>query len=162
MPVVALVFIAFCIAAGTFDLISYRIPNYLVIAIAATFLVVTLFHLHEISWADQLFAGGACLVLGFALSFFGILGAGDAKLIAALALWSGVYGLLPMMLFTSLAGLAVLLAVFLARWLWPRIREARNYSIDPRILRKGEGIPYGIAIAIGAITAMPFFPEWLW
>ena len=82
------------------------------------------------------------------------LGGGDVKLLAAASLWIGWTGLLPFVVWVGVAGgglVLILLALrknlpMLVAWASPTIPQSW-----PRVLTSGEKVPYGVAIAIGAI-----------
>jgi prepilin peptidase CpaA len=87
------------------------------------------------------------LVIGTFLFGRGILGGGDVKLFAATILWFELGGALRFLVATAIAGGALALAIILLRLLpWPDKVKARIKLLQPR-----GGIPYGIAIAAGAI-----------
>src|SRR5690242_13584508 len=90
-------------------------------------------------------AGGVVVFALLALAFYaGMMGGGDVKLAAALALWFSPSAIIKFLVFMSLAG-GVLTLVVLA---WHRAKR-----------REGKPeIPYGVAIAFGglAILAQPF------
>ena len=94
-------------------------------------------------WPDiaiQLAAGLAVFVV-LALAFYaGMMGGGDVKLAAALALWFSPQGTVRFLVLMSLAG-GVLTLVILA-WHRARKREGRPE------------IPYGVAIAFGALAIL--------
>ena len=146
-------------AAAT-DLLSYRIPNWIVLAIAALVFLQALRHIPEVGWLNQLGAGALCLAVGMLLFGLGQLGAGDAKYLGSVALWSGFSSLLPLLFFTSLAGLALLAILVGAR----RFVKWRGWTGTqlPKALIVGQGVPFGIAITLGALATMPSFPRWLW
>ena len=147
------------VAAAVMDFLQHRIANWIVAAIVALFVVQAARHFDEVSWINQLGAGAALLVAGLVLFSLGHLGAGDAKLLAAVALWAGLPALLTLLFVTSVAGLVVLGVLVAAR----RLVAWRGWQDKvPKSLIQGEGVPFGIAIAIGAIVTMPLFPEWLW
>ena len=85
------------------------------------------------------FALGVFLLLSVAF-YLGMMGGGDVKLAAALALWFSPIGTLRFLVFMSIAGgVLTILVMVLHR------------------LRKKEGrpeIPYGVAIAIGALAIL--------
>ncbi|RLQ87022.1 A24 family peptidase [Notoacmeibacter ruber] len=104
------------------------------------------------------------LAVTFALFAFGSMGGGDAKMLAASALWIG-WGepLLFYLLIAAIAGGAVTLAVlvfrrneavrFLAgRVLGPQI-EAPAYLEDHK-----SGVPYGIALGFAGLMVFPETP----
>ncbi len=71
---------------------------------------------------------------------------------------------MPLLLWIALCGLLIVAALVPARLILERPGISRRLSLDPlpRILRRKEGVPYGIAIAAGAMIASPAFPAWLW
>ncbi len=118
-------------------------------------------HLHEVSWVGQFGVGFACLTLGMALYAFGQLGAGDAKLLAAVALWAGASAVLPWLFLTAIAGLLLVALLVATR----RVIAWQNWNAKrelPKSLIAGQGVPFGVAIAIGTLFAMQLFPPWLW
>ena len=94
------------------------------------------------------------LVLGVLLFIPGWFGGGDAKLMAAIALWIGSDNLVPYMLYVALAG--GLIATASSRRARCRCRAccwARPGRC--RLHRHDAGIPYGIALAAGALLVYP-------
>lgn len=84
----------------------------------------------------------------FAAAFhFGMMGGGDVKMIAALALWFPLQPLMSMLILMSLAGGAITILMLIDKW-W------RRQSAQPEI-------PYGIAIAMAALLMMrePFLNQ---
>ena len=84
----------------------------------------------------------------------GWIGGGDAKLVAATALWLGWAHLLDYVLSASLLGgaLTVGLLYFRGRDL-PALLVGREWV--ERLHRKDGGIPYGIALAAAALLVYP-------
>lgn|SRR5512143_485442 len=152
-------FVLIVLAAAVSDVISYRIPNMLVLSLAAVFIVWAALNYAQTAWLSHFGAALLCLVAGFALYQFRQMGAGDVKLLTAVALWAGLNGLIALLLFMSLSGLLVLPLILFARWLVARAqaRNAWKWTV-PRVLTKREGVPYGVAIALGAIVTMIVHP----
>ncbi|TVS04811.1 MAG: hypothetical protein EA407_03340 [Rhodobacteraceae bacterium] len=67
------------------DMKWMKIHNYAVLALVAVYLVIGLMALPLQTWAWGWVSLGIVLVVGFVLSSVGLLGAGDAKFIAAMA-----------------------------------------------------------------------------
>jgi len=160
MTLISIVLALLLLAAAIWDFFEQRIPNWLVIAVVALFAVQAFRHLHEISWINQLAAGAACLAVGMALFALRQMGAGDAKLLAAVAFWCGLRSLLPLLFFVSVAGLIVVAILLVVR----RVLGWRSFDMDrlPKSVRSGQGVPFGVAIAIGTLVTMQLFPSWLW
>ena len=80
----------------------------------------------------------------------GWIGGGDAKLAAATALWLGFDQLLNYLIFASLFGGVLTLAILRFR-LMPLPALLANQEWAKRLHRMDTGIPYGIALALAAL-----------
>ena len=101
--------------------------------------------------------GLAALAVGIALFALRVMGGGDAKLAAACLLWLGPAALPSFMLWTALAGGALAVSLLLARRA-PAPFAARGPHWVGRLLSRDADVPYGIAIAVGALVAFPLSP----
>ncbi len=159
LPLAAVaVFPVLVVLAALKDATSFTIPNRLTIAIAALFVPAALLSaLSPAAWLAAAGCGAGALVIGMAMFAFGWVGGGDAKLFAACGLWVGASAAAPFLLWTGLAGGALAVALLLGRnaaaW-YPGMGP----SWMRRLLTKGEGVPYGVAIAAGALIAFPASP----
>lgn len=136
------------------DWSSYRIPNSLTFAIAGLFLPFALTgwlagSTTPLGVALSLASGALLFALGAALFARGLLGGGDVKFLAAVGLWAGAEHLLPFVLVTAVAGAALGL-VYLLPKRQPGHALVGGEIDDPARLKRM--IPYGIAIAAGALT----------
>jgi prepilin peptidase CpaA len=97
-----------------------------------------------------------CVVLLVSFGFFtrGWIGGGDAKLAAATALWLGFDHLLAYLLYASLLGGALTLALIQFRLVPLPAALARQQWLE-RLHRKETGVPYGIALAAAALAIYP-------
>lgn len=132
-------------AAAASDLARRRIPNPLVMALAALGLArlglaVAAGAGPGVLGAD-LGVGLLVLALGAVFFRFGLLGGGDVKLLAAGALWIGTAQVAPFLMTTVLAG-GLLALIFLA---WATLARASTGR------KSGPSLPYGVAIAAGGI-----------
>jgi len=158
-------FIIALLGAVSFDITSYRIPNTVIVVLLVLFAIVSLFGSTEVNWLDHLLAGGVCFIGGIIFYGLGQMGAGDVKLLGTVALWGGIGALLPLVFWISLSGLLLIAVLLLLRWLAPLLQASRIVSMPaslPRVLVRGEGVPYGVAIGIGTLVALPYFQTWLW
>lgn len=163
LSIVWTLFVAIIIAAAIIDVATYRIPHSLVLALIALFFVVALSHRNEVDWLSRLSAG--IIVFGAGILLYSIrqMGAGDVKLLSALALWAGMFALVPLLFFISLCGLLGMLVIVLLRMLVPRfLASTADKRALPRVLTKGQGIPYAVGIGPGAVIASFDFAPWLW
>jgi prepilin peptidase CpaA len=163
MPEVTLiadaVFIVILLAAALSDVVTYRIPNYLVLALVAAFFIAAGIHYAQTNWLSHISAALGCLVVGFALYQFRQMGAGDVKLLGAVALWAGMSGMVALLLFMSISGLLALPLILFARFLVAKAQAENRWKWTvPRVLTKRQGVPYGVAIALGGILTIIMRP----
>lgn len=167
---------------GVYDFSFYRIPHLFLGILVVLYGVYAPFYLEGGEIVNSLIVFAVVLLLGFgfyALKFFG---AGDAKYLAVASLWVGMQGVVFFVLLVAVIGgaLALLYLAFrdyIARfsdWVWSRVQALEDrYPFYQYVwLESGRGtekgkrenissraIPYGIAIAVGAILMMTLNPE---
>lgn len=155
-----LVFPAAMAFAGVMDLLTFTIPNRISLALLVGFLLsAPLAGMPMADYLNHLGAGLAMLVIGIAMFSRGWLGGGDAKLMAAAALWLGFSNLLPFLVWTAVFGgiLAIVLLTY-RRYFPPLWIAKQQWALrlhDPK-----QGIPYGIALAAAGLLVYPSIP-WL-
>ncbi len=150
-----LLFFSIMLAAAIYDLVSYTIPNFLPLLLIGAFAAFALWQ--ALPWpllANHAGAGFAMLFAGWGLFALGLLGGGDAKLFAATSLWMGWHGLLNYLIMFSLCGGVLALSLLLFRRLRLSDRLARHAWIAA-LHDRAQGVPYGIALAGGALLARP-------
>jgi prepilin peptidase CpaA len=144
---------AMAFAAAT-DVFTMTIPNRLNIGLALAFFALA--PIAGLGWQDVLShmgAGAAMLLVGILLFSLGWLGGGDAKLLAAASLWLGLDHLLVFLTYTAAFGGALALAVLAYRSAPVGALPLPGWAA--RLHTKGEGMPYGVAIAAGALFVYP-------
>lgn len=143
-------------AAGS-DVARLIIPNWISIALTLAYPAAAL--LAGVQWVDiglNVLFGAGVLAMGFVLFQFNIFGGGDAKLLAAVSVWTGLAAFVPFIMWTAIAGGLMALALLTARQLMP----AGSYpAFVDHLLKKQNGIPYGVAIMVGALMAIPSLPH---
>lgn len=146
-----LVFPLVMLVAMATDLATMTIPNRLVLGLAGVFLVYAL----SANWpwdlvAVHLAAGLGALAVGIGCFAAGWMGGGDAKLIAAVALWFGLSpDLAEFALLSSVFGGVLTLIVLLARTL---LRPTTGHESIDRLLDRGNGVPYGVALGVAGLA----------
>jgi prepilin peptidase CpaA len=142
-------------AAAGWDLASFTIPNFLALALASTFaLFALLLSLSPGAVGLHLLAGLVALAIGFALFALGYIGGGDAKLYGAMGLWLGSHDLLSYTLVAAILGGLLTLTLLALRQLPLPVGLARQGWIL-KLHDQRSGIPYGVALAAGAIAILP-------
>ncbi len=141
--------------AGFMDILTWTIPNRVSLVLVFGFgVAVTLLNIPWPVLFSQLAAGLTILLISFAMFARGWVGGGDAKLMAAAALWLGFGHLLPFLFWTAMLGGVLALALLTYRRVFPPLwLVSQPWAMrlhDPK-----EGIPYGIAIAGAGLIVYP-------
>jgi prepilin peptidase CpaA len=143
------------IAAALSDLTTMRIPNWLsgslIVAFFPAALAVGLpLEMVGLHGAVALIA----LLVGMGLFAVRVIGGGDAKLISAACLWLGPSASFEFILWTAVFGGVLSLGLIVARRdVAPHLVGGPQW-VHTLMESKGD-IPYGIAIAVGALMAFP-------
>lgn len=149
-----IVFAGLLLYAAVSDLRSLTIPNWLSIAMAGAFPVFALaMGMAPLMIAWHIGVGFVVLAFGFALFQMRVFGGGDAKLLAAVSVWTGYALFMPFIVWTALAG--GLLAIYLLMYRRYAKVGANNAAFMERLKNKKTGIPYGIAIMGGGMMVLP-------
>lgn len=149
-------FVLLLVTAALWDLTTYTIPNVLSLVLLMAFGVYAVSSGYTFSdYGSHALAALLALVAGFTLFAFGYIGGGDAKLFAAVAAWFGLHDLPEYLVFASLFGGALTLALLgLRQWPLPAGLAGRAWITnlhDPKA-----GIPYGVALAAGGLAVLPY------
>ncbi|GLR46565.1 A24 family peptidase [Sphingomonas astaxanthinifaciens] len=139
--------IGLLVLAALQDSVMLKISNYIVGAVLLLGIVAAVM----VGPRLELWENGVVFLLALVIGTFlfgrGILGGGDVKLFAATVLWFEFGGALRFLIYTALSGgLLAVLIIALRVVPWPDALRSRV-----RVLQPKAGIPYGIAIAAGAI-----------
>jgi prepilin peptidase CpaA len=155
-----LLFPALMAFAAATDLLTMTISNRVSLALAAGFLLLAV--ASGMGTYDILMhvgAGATVLAVAFGCYALGQVGGGDAKIAAAAALWFGFAHLMNYLLYASLFGGALTLLLLQFRQ-WPLPASFAGQSWLARLHAKETRVPYGIALAIGALMIYPE-TEWI-
>jgi len=150
-----LLFPALMAFAAASDLFTMTISNRVSLALVAGFMVLA--PLSGMSVTEMLMhvgAGATLLVIAFACFAFGWIGGGDAKVASAAALWFGFAHLMNYLLYASIFGGVLTLALMQFRQ-WPLPYLLAGQPWLARLHAKESGVPYGIALAMGALMVYP-------
>jgi prepilin peptidase CpaA len=146
--------------AAASDLFTMTISNRVSLALAAGFLILApLGGMAAVDILSHLGAGLVVLAIAFGCFAMGWVGGGDAKVAAAAALWFGFGQLLDYLVYASLFGGALTLLLLQLRQ-WPLPYPLAGQAWLLRLHAKESGIPYGIALALGALMIYPE-TEWI-
>lgn len=158
-------FIALVSYGAWMDARELRIPNWVSLVLLAGFIPMALMAgigLENLAW--HLAGAVLVLIVGFGLFAFNLFGGGDAKLMAAAALWVGWSQLAYFVFAVVLVGGVLSILVVLLRkglGLWPDWLVKRAEGL----FTPNKAIPYGIAIAAGALLTVPRMavlpPSWI-
>lgn len=135
-------------AAAVTDVRERRIPNVLTVSAVVAALVLAALE----GWGSlgaALLGAAAGLAIGVVLFAVGVVGGGDAKLMAVVGAFLGAAALPRALLFIALAGGGLALLTLLAGALLPKPVPAQRGDV------RSAGrlsVPYGVAIAAGALA----------
>ena len=148
------------VTAALQDLRSLRISNSLSVAVLAVAIAQAILAPGERPAWEHLASFGLILGAGMLLFRLGWFGGGDAKLFAAAAAWFDLAHLMPFVATVLMGGALVTLLLLGGRTIAGSVRGGEVKWLG---LRRGRSIPYGVAIAGGAIAVawlnppMPIF-----
>lgn len=154
---VLIAFIACLGCAITTDVRAMRIPNGISLALTALFGVYAVVAEPSVPIIAHVTVAVLTLILTFALFAANCLGAGDAKLLAALALWMGPHHVAPFLALTAIAGGVFVLVLMTAHALASRYAILNDYAVFARPshwMRLGK-VPYGVPICLAAGAMTP-------
>jgi prepilin peptidase CpaA len=143
------------VVAGAHDFLTLRIPNWLNAVIALAFFplaIATGLPAEAILW--HCLTALVILTVGFGFFSGGYIGGGDVKLLAGAGLWFGWPDAGIFLVLTSLAG-GVLALIYRLHGMISIEQEVRGIGWAKRWLNFKADLPYGVAIAAGAILAFP-------
>lgn len=153
-----LLFPAMMAFAASSDLFSMTISNRVSLILIAGFFVLAVMTGMPLAQIGM-HIGAAAVVLVVTFIFFarGWIGGGDAKLAAATALWLGFEELPNYLIFASIFGGILTLAILRFRDM-PLPSFLANQDWAKRLHRMDTGVPYGIALALAALLIYPHTP----
>ena len=137
---------ALCAAATWFDLAERRIPNWLCAVAAVCGLAAAFLQGGLGDMGNHALHMVIALVGGMVLFAIGGFGGGDAKLYAAVASWFALQQALLLLVSVALSGLLLLIV-------WFGYRRARGIPVRRVHETAFDGLPYGVAIGLGAMIA---------
>lgn len=147
---------AVLIAAAGWDIASFTIPNFLQAALLAGFAVFAVFTHMPLATLGWHFAAALVgLSMGFLLFARGLVGGGDAKLFACVALWFGFPDIFTYAVIASVFGGALTLVLLLFRRL-PLPKFLASQTWLAKLHDHASGVPYGVALASGAFAVLPY------
>jgi prepilin peptidase CpaA len=150
------IFPGLLMAAACWDVASFTIPNWVQVALIGVFAALAFaLPMTASVFGAHLLAGFVGLVAGFTLFALGYIGGGDAKLFACTSLALGLHDLTGYAVLASLFGGALTLSLIAIRKVpMPRAFAAQTWIM--RLHDDRQGIPYGVALALGGVVILPY------
>ena len=151
---VGLLFLVIVGIAMVFDLVTFRIPNAIPALLLVVFVAGTLTSTGPVDWLGHFGAAALMLTIGAVMFRFHLIGGGDAKLMAAVALWFGWAQLIDYGLAVAILGGGFGIALLIVRY---GLAVSQPYWLRfgitlPRVLQPREDVPYGLAIGGSAFV----------
>ena len=150
-----LLFPALMAFAAFSDLFTMTISNRVsLLLVAGFFVMAALVGMGGADMLSHMGAGLTVLAVTFVLFACGWIGGGDAKLAAAIALWFGFDPLMDYLVYASIFGGVLTMAIIRYRVTpLPALLEGQDWAL--RLHRADAGVPYGIALAGSALAVYP-------
>lgn len=104
-----------------------------------------------VDWQKGLIAMAITFAVGYVVFSRNWMGGGDVKLLIACSIWVGLAKLMEFIFVVAILGGVLSVALYIVRKLPFIVNRAARL---PRILRVGEPVPYGIAIACGFLIML--------
>lgn len=162
----ALIFVVlpFCMVfAAVSDMLSMTIANRVSLLLVAVFTIAA--PLAGMAWVDygwHFAAAALVLTVTFSLFALGVMGGGDAKLLAATSLWMGFsVELMQYLVYASLIGGLMTLLIMIYRSS-PLSTLTGNNIFLRHFADAKVGIPYGVALGISGLMIYPSTPLMQW
>ena len=141
-------FAALLLVASCFDVLQLRIPNLVPVALVALFALQLLIGSTAQAPLHHVLAMGLALLVLLPLFALSMLGGGDVKLLAAVALWLGTDKLAALLILVGIAGGVFALFWLAMRWL---VRAGLRDRKLPPSLRARAPLPFALPIMIVAV-----------
>lgn len=155
-----IIFPALMIFAALSDLLTFTIPNRVPLLLFLGYIAIAIYSGFTFEQVSQdLLCGFVVLLISVALFSFNLIGGGDAKLAAATAFWLGWENLFSYGVVASLAGFLLTLLIVGVRFsdLPPRLM---SIGVISRLANKANGVPFGVALAVGGLIVYPQTRIW--
>jgi prepilin peptidase CpaA len=151
MTVATLGFGALLIAASCFDVLKLRIPNLIPLALLGLFVLEMALGTSTRAPLGHLLALLLALAVLLPLFVLDMLGGGDVKLLAVVALWLGMTKLAPLLILVGIAGGMFALFWLSLRWL---IRAGLPGRRLPMSLQARAPLPFALPIMAVALLLL--------
>lgn len=140
------------VVASCFDVLKLRIPNTIPLGLLALFALELLLGASPPAPLGHLLAMFLALAILLPLFALDMLGGGDVKLLAVIALWLGMTKLAPLLILVGITG-----GIFTLLWLAMRglIRAWLPGRSLPMSLQAGAPLPFALPIMMVAILLLP-------
>lgn len=152
--IIVILFASAMLCAAFKDGTTMTIPNWISLVLIAGFFIIIPFVWPGWSgFGTHILVGAAFFIGGFAMFAFGWLGGGDAKLMAATALWWQWPDATIYILYTTVFGAILAIGLMMGRRYIPvRILTA---PWAYKMFKDEKKMPYGLALAAGALVTLP-------
>lgn len=134
------------------DVRTYTIPNWITVAALALYPAHVLASPAPVNWVGGITVAAIVLAAGFVLFALRWMGAGDAKLMTAAAIWAGQELIVQFLAVVAPVGGILSIVVLVRRAKFVQVETAEGVSADQQsasLMRAR--VPYGVAVAAGAI-----------
>lgn len=144
-------FVSLVLVAAASDVTAYRIPNIVVLMMIVLYPIYVVVSPGEEQWLFSLGLFAVTIAIGVPLSLYGVFGAGDMKLLAAILLWAGPTLAAPALVVATVAGglISLLMLSKMKFVIASALASIGRESLGKMLLAKN--MPYGLGLAFGGI-----------
>ena len=160
-PVLSLALTVLLLAATIYDVAKFRIPNIIPLLVTGLFLLKVSAGIEAGPVWPTILVAACTLALGFIAFTAGVLGGGDVKLMASLALWFDASAFADFIAITGMVGGGLGVGLLVARRFIPVVPQPTPTDLSTlpykqRLLNPAAPLPYALPISIAALSL-----EWL-
>ncbi len=134
------------VAVMVYDVTNFIIPNWINLAVLLLFPLLVWLGPTQVNWVASVYGFLLFFVIGFGIYLLGLMGGGDIKLLIASSVWFGwSVHLTYFIVYMAMVGGVLAIVLMVAR---PLATAFVTQKSLPRVLIKGQPVPYGVAIAL--------------
>lgn len=144
-------FVALVLVAAVSDVVSYKIPNVLIVMLLVLYPIYVVVSPWKVEWLSSLGIFAAVIGVGLVMFAFRMIGAGDIKLVAAILMWAGPTLALPALLVGILSsGAVALLMLSSVRFtIASALSSVSRKSLGDKFLARS--MPFGMGLGVAGI-----------
>ncbi len=153
--ILKLIFVGLVITCAINDFRSLTIPNKIILIMLALFPLAALIAPDHFPVINHLMAAGLIFIISYILFVLKLMGGGDTKMMTVVGLWLGLNNLSSFVVIMAITGgLLACISLILKKNKKLLPKNSKPNSWFDQLKNDKSVVPYGIAIALGAILTI--------